>query len=743
MKWLKLFFCVLCMCFGHNALMAQEMPSGNLQQTFRLSIKKANSSIVVDGNLDETAWQTAQLAKDFFKKFPVDVGAVALPTTVKVTYDDKFLYIGAVSYDSTPAFIQTLRRDAGHDGSDGFGIILDPLNQHTTGFFFVVNAFNAQSEDQLNNGDEGVDFSWDNKWFSQTKRFATHWVAEIAIPFKTLRYQPTQSDWGINFLRVDTKHNEYSAWTKIPINFRSYNLGYTGALVWDAPPPPAGSNMVFLPYVTGGLQSTQTEGKHSITNQQQVGFDAKIGLNSSLNLDLTVHSDFSQIEVDRQITNLTRFNLFFPERRTFFLENSDLFANFGYEGVRPFYSRRIGLDGSGNKIPIIAGARLTGNIGARTRIGVLNMQTGNKGSYGSENYTAATLQTRVLERSSVKAYFLNRVNTGENDQNQKNPLGAFGRNVGTEFNYISLNGKWEGWGSYHSSFKPGISSDHSFGSMGAAYSGRHLNVIVDVTHLGTNYYADMGFVQRIENYDAVRDTIIRLGYNHLYTEVEYRIFRPEKKLNSHSWNASSYAVYNPNGSLNEHILEMEYNMQFSNTATFNWSMAYNHTNLLYPISFTDGVPIPAGTYNYTAANVAFNSDYRKPFQWSLAAGYGEFYSGKSSNINAGINFRKQPHFNIGINAQINRLVFPGSYGSANLVLISPRIDINFSTSVFWTTFLQWNTQSNNFNVNSRLQWRYRPMSDLFVVYTDNYFTDPMLKNKNRALVFKMNYWLNL
>lgn len=736
---------------GLLATMVKAGPGGRnsgsvtpLQEQFKMPIAKTTAPIQIDGRLDEHVWQNTSGVSNFYKKFPTDDGLGTRQTLVKTTHDDKFLYIGVEAYDSGKAFIRTLKRDGGHDGSDGFAVVIDPLNQHTNGFFFVVNAFNAQSEDLITAGSsDGPNFSWDNKWFSATTRLEDKWIAEIAIPFKTLRYNSDQDTWGINFIRIDTKTNEYSCWTKVPVNFRSYDLGYTGALYWNELPPKAGSNIALIPYVTGQVTSENSNGKQDYNAKTNAGFDAKVGLTSSLNLDLTVNPDFSQIEVDRQVTNLTRFNIFFPERRTFFLENSDLFAAYGLPPIRPFYSRRIGLDANNQPVPILGGARITGNVSPSTRIGLMNMQTGNKGDYKMENFTAASVNQRVLKRSVVKAYFLNRQGFLSDEEKKHNPLAAYGRNAGTEFNYTNVAGTWSAWGAYHKSFKPTVTDKDAFADIGFEYNTRRFNVVVDAVDVGTNYYTDMGFVQRIENYDAARDTTIRMGFRHLFGQVGYSIFPKKGNINTHRFRLENYLVWNPDGSLNERNHEGTYNMQFNNTANFFAGPSFNEVNLLFPISFTGGRPLPAGNYQFWRGFAGYESDFRKKIQYTTRVSAGQFYNGTFTSVSGSVTYRNPPHVSVAVQAEYNSLSFPGDYGSTSLVLISPRIDINFTTSVFWTTFLQYNTQANNFNINSRFQWRFRPMSDLYLVYTDNYFTNPVLQNKNRALVLKMNYWLNI
>jgi len=732
---------LLLISFFYNVF-SQERNGENFQKNYQLHVKRTTNIINIDGEINELAWQQAQVATSFWQKYPDDKNKAIQQTEVRTLYDDKYLYISFKAYDSGKVFIQSLKRDIGHDGSDGVAVILDPINTRNNGFFFVVNAFNAQSEDQLSSTTENLSWSWDHTWFSETKRHAGYWTAEMAIPFKSIRYDATKKVWGINFLRVDTKNNEYATWTNVPYNFRSHDLGYTGALIWDEAPPTQSDNKVLTPYITSEIIQPQG-GNSNIQTKPNAGFDAKIGLNSSLNLDFTVNPDFSQVEVDRQVTNLTRFNIFFPERRTFFLENADLFSGFGIDPIRPFYSRRIGLDQDGNKIPILFGARVTGNLAKKTRIGFMNMQTGRQGAYAPENYTAASVDQRVFKRSVIKGYFLNRQSFMTDAEKKANPLNEYGRNAGMEFNYSNLAGTWQAWGTYHHSFKPGFTTNNQYMNAGFAHSGRNLELVVDVGSLGTNYYADMGFIERILNYDAARDTMIRLGFKQLYTNASYRIIPKKGKIIAYQIEAEDFLVLNPDGKFNERNTNLSFNSQFRNTSSFSIEFANNEVELLFPISFTNSTPIPVGHYLFNSISGNYRTDFRKPFSFFFNGGYGGFYNGTNTTIRAGFTIRKLPNLNLDLSLQYNNLVFPDPYGSAELFLISQRTEINFSTKIFWTTFLQYNTQRNNININSRLQYRFKPMSDLFLVYTDNYFTDPLFKSRSRAFVFKLNYWFNL
>lgn len=725
-----------------KAVSAQNI--SDFQKQFQYNIQPTSNKIKIDGVLDEAVWTTTEVAQHFNKKYPNNVGEAKRQTEVRITYDNENIFFAFKVYDSGAALIKGLKRDIGHDGNDGVGIMLDPQNKKTNGFYFVVSALNVQSDDQLSNSyDDKPSWSWDSKWFSATKDYGSFWVAEIMIPLKSIRYDPKQLHWGMNFVRIDAKNNEYSTWSKVPAIFRSYDLGYTGMLNWPSTGSPATSkNIIFLPYVNGS-SSEDKENNKTLNTNANAGFDAKIALNASLNLDLTVNPDFSQVEVDQQVTNLTRFNIFLPEKRNFFLENADLFSNFGIPPIRPFYSRSIGLDKDGNRIPILFGARLSGNLNPATRIGVMNMQTGKQGNYSPENFSAFTMQRSVLKRSVIKTYFLNRENYISEAEAKKNPLDKYGRNAGVTFEYSNTSGSFSAWADYHQAFKPTVTNQDKYIQGGFMSSRTNWSFITMVGNVGKNYYTDMGFVQMIENYDAERDTTIRLGFGTTFNQIGYKIMPATGPIGKLQFKIEDFATFHPDNSLNQSDAKFSIQTDFKNASFFNVSLGNTSLNLLYPISFTDAKPIPAGFYQFNQFEMMYASDMRKLFGVEGVVTLGQFYNGTVQGLSMGLSWRNQPHFKISVRAEINKIELPKPYGSTNLVLISPKIEWNFSTKLFWTTFMQYNTQQNNFNINSRLQYRFKPMSDFFLVYTDNYFTDPVIKNKNRALIFKFSYWFNL
>ncbi len=714
------------------------------QQQFKYKIKKAAGIVNVDGVLDDAAWQDAQVINQFWMKFPTTDSLSKVKIAVKLTYNDKNLFICADIYDSMPLVSQTLKRDAPLRQNDGFGIVIDPFNKKLNGYYFSITPTNVQTDDVFSSNSFGdLTLSWDNKWYSQTKTYADHYTIELAMPFNMFRYKSGDKIWGINFIHSQRKKNEFHTWTQIPINFRGYDLGFLGSLEWDAPLPQNKGNISLIPFTKGGI-SQNKQNNIATKGSLDAGVDAKIAVSSALNLDVTVNPDFSQIEVDRQVTNLSRFNIFLPERRTFFLENNDLFSEYGNPSIRPFYSRTIGLDKDGQALPIIGGLRLSGNVAQRTRIGLMNIQTASNSTNTSQNYTSLNLQQQVLKRSSIKGYFLNHENFATASKPINNPLDKYGRNAGTEFAYKSGNGSIEAWASYNTSLKEGIKKENSYSTFGFGYFKPKVEFVINYDAAGKNYYTDMGYTQLLENRDDARDTTIRIGYHNWFYFLQYSIYpKKSKKINQIRITADNQLLYYKNGGLNERSNSVNTETRFKNTANLTFSYKNANTNLLFPTAFTDYTPLPAGSYNYSNISLNYLTDSRKSLMLDTRVLYGTYFGAKYKQFAVGIIARKQPYFTFELRAEYNDLKFAQPYGSSHLFLIAPRIEVNFANNLFWTTFLQYNTQSNNFNVNSRFQWRYKPASDLFLVYTDNYFADPFFKNKSRALVFKLNKWFNL
>lgn len=712
------------------------------QDTFSVYVTRASTAILVDGDLSEPVWQGPHVATGFLLKWPRDGGLAPAQTEVRCAADDRNLYFAFTCYHTGPLVLQSLKRDIGYWDSDGVAVILDPSNTANSGYFFGINAAGVQTEALLSAGSSGdLDVNWDNTWLSETKVYADRWTAEIAIPLRILRYNANQCAWGVNFIRNDLVNGLYSTWARIPFQFEGTDLGWTGALLWDNSPRRVKGNFNVIPYATTAL-SNDYEEKTGWELKPGVGVDAKVGVGSGLNLDLTINPDFSQIEIDEQVVNLTRFDVMLPEKRTFFLENADLFANFGIPPIRPFFSRRIGLNDDGEAVPIAGGARLTGNLDGDTRAGLMTMQTRAKNGDPAHNYSALALRRRVFGRSSVGGYFLNR----EEFQDGKFEGNHYSRNAGLEFGFTSTDGRWNAWSTYHHSFRPGIRSRNGWGNTGFMYAGRRFTGLLDMARMGENYYADIGFETRIENYDVRRDTSFRIGYTFLYSNLTYNLFPHSKssRLNYTKINVELFQVLNPDGSWNESANNIAVAWNFKNTSEFTLKVFPSWADVPVSFKFDDGEldqcpALDAGRYQYLYGEAQWSSDYRKKFVLAVTAGGGGFYSGTQYSARVELSYRLQPVMNFRLAAAYNRLDFPAPVCGVEIFNLTPRIEVFFAKNLWWTTFLQYNTQADNFNINSRLQWRFRPMSDLFVVYTDNYAVQ-FFGPKNRALVVKMNYW---
>ena len=409
---------------------------------------------MVDGLEDDAAWKNVDVATNFYMVLPMDTSSAKLRTDVRMTYDDNNIYIVASCFNGLPGahMVESLRRDWDFSKNDNFIFFMDPFDDQTNGFSFGANAAGGQWDGIMYEGGT-IDLSWDNKWISEVKQYPDRYVFEAAIPFKSIRYKKGITQWGINFSRNDLKSTEKSSWAPVPRQFPTASLAYTGFLEWDQPPPTPGANISVIPYVLGAASNNPVNG--STDYRRSIGGDAKVALTSSLNLDLTVNPDFSQVEVDRQVTNLSRFELFFPEKRQFFLENGDLFANFGYPNIRPFFSRRIGLGG----VPIRYGARLSGRINRKWRIGVMDMQTGPVDDIAlpAQNFVTAVIQRRIFARSNIGILFMNKESLDY--QPSTDPAvpvySSYNRNVGMEYNLASSDNRWTGKALYLKSFSPG------------------------------------------------------------------------------------------------------------------------------------------------------------------------------------------------------------------------------------------------------------------------------------------------
>ncbi len=741
-----------------SLLMAQNMPGAALH------IRKAQGEINLDGKLDEPAWNEAQVAGDWFLNYPVDTIPSPFQTEARVTFNDDFFYVSFVCYDDeSPDLINSLRRDFEFPLNDNVGVNLGPFNDGLNGFFFSITPAGVQREGIISGGGSGgpdaFNAIWDNKWFSHVERYADRWIVEAAIPWKSLRYKGGLREWNILFDRSDKKRNLRSSWIRTPIQFSTGMFAYSGKLVWDEPVPPARANISIIPYVAGIVSRDAMTAEKKTLSELQAGFDAKVGITPSLNLDLTFNPDFSQVEVDQQVINLTRFEFQFPELRQFFLENSDLFSRAGLPEARSFFSRRIGLvrDSSGlyQKVPIVYGARLSGSLSKNWRMSVMNMQTKKDLSLGlpAQNYTVATIQRNFWRQSSVSATFVNKESLGVTSADTSryfhesiftqtnlngNPVwkkNTFNRVLDFDLEMLSKNNKWHSSSFFAKSFDDFSQSQTIAAGTYFEYSTRNLYIRLKPTYIGKNFNAEAGFVPSARVYP---------GQINYHGGVTYRFYRNYKALVWMGPVTLFNQTYLPDGTLTDRNSLLTYSFNFINSAIFEVAYSYifqRMTNNFNPVG--DYAPFLIGEeYTWHNVSASFKSNTRKIFNYALQTTYGGFYNGTNFNLNAQLKARYQPYGNISLLFDYNDVNLPDDYGQEKLFLIGPRIDLTFTDKLFLTTYYQYNNLLDNMNLNVRFQWRYKPASDIYIVYTENYFPDHFT-SKNRALVFKFTYWLNL
>ena len=697
--------------------------------------------------MKEPDWAVAETADQFKQYFPFDSSYAKAKTEVRMTYDDHFVYLFAVMHNLGPRRYATtsLRRDFSGGFIDVFNVILDTYQDKTTAFQFGITPYGVQREGLISNGgntSDDLSLNWDNKWFSEAKILPDRWVCEIAIPFKTLRYKHGLKSWNINFYRTDSEYTERSTWAPISRAYSIINLATLRELQWDAALSHPGGNMSVIPYVAAQSQHDY-EGGTADNKNLNVGGDAKIAVGPALNLDLTVNPDFSQVEVDQQVTNLNRFEIFYPEKRQFFLENADIFGNFGYSNARPFFSRRIGVTrdpstGQNIQNKLDGGFRLSGKINNNWRIGLMSIQAAEDKSIQlpSINYTVAAVQRKLFSRSNIGVILINK--KAFNDT-------AYNRLIGMDYNMASGDNRWTGKAFYHRSFDQKKKDSTSAASIQFTYQVPNLEIGFLGQNIGANYNPEVGYAPRTR-------------FKRVVPEIYYSFYPRSRIVNNHGPGIDDDLTWNDTHGVTDWEGSFWYKISFQNSALLfvrarrDFGLAYFAFDPTFPADPSKAVNLPVGSsYFWNSVTLNYQSNFRKRFSFGFQSILGQYYNGERKNIDGSVSYRFQPHAVISMNFSYNGIRLPQPYNSVDLLLLGPKFDFTFSRQLFWTTYVQYNNQINNLNINSRLQWRFKPVSDLFLVYTDNYFAETSYHDqpfyvgqpKLRALVLKLTYWINL
>jgi len=706
-------------------------------------VKKIDQEILLDGILDEAVWGLADSASDFWQLFPTDSLKAQDITEVKLLYNDTHIYIGATAKSSVGGdfIVSSLRRDYSARSNDNVTVLFDTFRDGQNAFLFGVNAYGVQREGLVSERGasiNGFNLTWDIKWQSVSKKYDDRFVLEIAIPFTSLKYPEGSQKWGFQSYRYDLQKNERSIWTNVDQNQIPINVGYYGEMVFEEPLKKNRTPLYLIPYINGLTSKEFTS--NSSDNTFSTGGDLKVAVGTGLNLDVTLNPDFSNVEVDDVITNLTRFEISLPEKRQFFIDNGDLFGSFGsFRDAIPFFSRRIGIarnaDGSSIQNAILGGVRLSGKLNDDWRLGFLNIQNREdlSNQIASNNNAMFALQRKVFGQSQVGVFMVNRQTFKEYDFIEKND--TYNRVIGLDYNLASANNRWIGKFYTHKSFQPEDQEGNLSSFASLLYNTRIWRFYSNWVYVDRDFRSDLGFIPRTG--------IIKSG-----TSAQ-RTFYPKTGIaNSHSFRLLNLMWFQQNLDYQktDHNFEVNYTLEFKkqDRLEFEFSRQYIYLSSSFdPTRSTNSIPLPGDSgYQFSDWSLNYQSNLANPFIFTSEVSYGGFYNGTRFSYRGSTGYRFQPKVILSLQWDYNRINLPKPYATADLILVRPKFDVTFSKNLFWSTLIQYSNQTDNLGINSRLQWRFAPLSDLYIVYNDNYYTREFGPTF-RSINLKLTYWLNL
>ena len=704
-------------------------------------VKKINTNITIDGKLDEDVWLNANSANSFWQQFPTDSIRSFNKSDVKILYNDTHLFIGADASSFGGDFIvNSLRRDFSARNNDNVTLVFDTFQDGQNAFLFGVSAFGVQREALVS--DRGINISgfnlnWDVKWESKVTRYNDRFVVEIAIPFSSVKYPDNSKKWGFQAYRYDLQTNERTIWSRVPQNLIPINIGFFGELVFEEPLKKTKSPIYIIPYINS---LTSKKPNENIQNSLSAGGDIKLAIGNGLNLDVTINPDFSNVEVDNIVTNLTRFEISLPEKRQFFIDNGDLFSQFGSSReASPFFSRRIGIarDADGNTIQnrILGGIRLSGKINKDWRLGILSVQ--NEEDFPNEiasyNNSMFAIQRKVFDQSQVGVFMINKESFKKYDFLKEGD--KFNRVIGIDYNLASSNNKWIGKFYTHKSFQNDDNTGNISSQANLIYNTRIWRFSSDLVYIDEDFRSDLGFIPRRGVFKS------RLsGLRNFYPKTG--------EINSHRISVYNLMYYQQSLDYKktDQKFQLDYSLEFKDQSRL--GISYNKqyiflSNPFDPTRSNNAEPLPSQLgYNFGTMGLNYTSNYAQVFSYSAKLSYGTFFNGNRFSISGNSTYRIQPKVVLSLLWDYNKIDLPKPYASADLILISPKIDLTLTKKFFWSTLVQYSNQQNNLGINSRIQWRFAPLSDLYLVYNDSYNTGNMTPIF-RSINLKITYWINL
>ena len=655
---------------------------------------------VADGQLDEEVWGLAAVADGFIQTEPVDGAEPTYATEVYVAYTRDALLVGARMEDDDPAAIvaREYRRDANLESDDNFFIVLDTYHDHRSAVFFSTNAVGTRQDGLVQNEGAAINNEWDGVWRVGSRRTEDGWTTEMVIPFETLRFPRGTRNFGVNFGRQVARTREISFWAPISVDWgfnAMWRVSAYGVMHGMEHANPGG-RIKLKPFGVAGVTG---EGEER-AGTTDLGLDAKVSLGSNLNLDVTLNTDFAQVEADEQQVNLTRFELFFPEQREFFLENAGLFQV--GETTRPFeppemflfFSRRIGLSEDGEIIPIVGGARVTGKLGA-TDVGAFHIrQREFEGVSPATGFTALRLRRDVLQRSSIGVMALDRTEIGGDSHR----VGA------ADFSWAP-NESATVTGFAARSATPGVEGRESaFGVTGQVGDDRW-NLFTTYNDIGEGFRSELGFVPRtgirkvrVEGLWSPR--IGRYGIRQIFVGPGLiRITEPDGSIQTQNVGFGPFFLFD-DGS--------QFFVQFSR----------NTEGLSESFELRDGVEIDEGRYTTSDLMTMVNTSQSRRVSFNLFAMNNGFFDGRLRVYSPGLAVRPHPRVRLQVNYSRSEVRLPQENGHFNTNLVVLRGLVALSPDAFIRGLLQWNDDDGNFSGNVQLRWNYRPGSDIYVVYNE-------------------------
>jgi hypothetical protein len=697
---------------------------------------RVDSPIRIDGRLDEEIYGRTPAITDFVQQEPDEYAPATEKTEAWIFFDEDHVYVSARNWESQPErrVANEMRRDTAQlRQNDTFAVLFDTFHDKRNGYIFYANAIGGMADSQVT--DEGPpNADWNTVWDVRTSAFDGGWIIEMAIPFKSLRYQPGRDQtWGVNLRRVVRWKNEWSYLAQVPRALTTFRglLKISSAGTLEGLQVPSGSrNLELKPFALAGASTDNTVTPPTSNERSgRVGGDLKYGITQNITADLTVNTDFAQVEVDEQQVNLTRFNLFFPEKRDFFLEGLGTFAFAGRAsaglaagtGDTPylFFSRRIGLDQS-RVIPLRAGGRVTGKAGNVT-FGALNVQTGDddKARIEEANFTVVRAKADVLRRSSIGGMVTHRTATpgrvGSNDGFGLDAAFSFYQTV--RFDTYIAGTRTEGREGDNLSYR-------GFFDYNADKYGLQVERLV----VEPNFLPEIGFVRRTDmrrNFGSARYSPRPRGVPNL------RRLTTVMSLN--------YVTNNEDRlDTREAIARAE--TEFTNSDLLSVSYTDSFERLVRPFAIATGVAIPVGSYDFHTTRVGYTAGQQRRFSGELVFETGAFYSGdrRSIAVNSG-RLQVTPQVSLEPSVSINWIDL--AQGAFTLKVARTRATYTITPRMFVSGIVQYNSAGTSFGSNVRFRWEYRPGSELFVVYTDDFDTEArpdVTALRNRALVIKFN-----